>query len=82
MPVKDGVWKPAKCFQKEYFSSSEYEELKKDCDGVMVLVDVKISDGEVQHFSEDGMTGHTVSPPTLTKVWACNKEGCGFVFEE
>ena len=82
MPVKDGVWEPWKCFQKEFLRNAVGGDEIEDCDGVMVLVDVKIGGGQVKHFSEDGHTGHEVSPPTLTKVWACNAEGCGFVFEE
>ena len=75
MPVKEGKWVPAECFEG-HFS----EHTGSDCDGHMELVDVRVSGGQVEHFGEEGMTFHKVSPPILTKIWACNK--CDCIFEE
>jgi len=72
MKIVDNKWVKEICWNK-------HNEIT-DCDGHMELVDVKISGGQVTHFAEDGQTSHEVSPPTLTKIWACNK--CGEVFEE
>ena len=82
MPIKDGVWEPWKCFQKEFLRNAANGDKIKDCDGVMVLVDVNIKAGRVDHGADDGQLYHKVTNPTLTKIWVCNKEGCGFVFEE
>ena len=50
------------------------------CEGHMVLVDVKIKAGSVGHGSDDGQMYHTVTDPVLTRIWACDK--CGEVFSE
>ena len=84
MPIKDGRWNPATCATTWPMFTEEQDPdditAPAQCDGHMELVDVKINGGKVEHFSEEDRTGHTVSPPILTKVWACNK--CGYVFEE
>lgn len=66
---KPWYWEDNECFLKAGGQS--------DCDGVMELKDVNLNPGSM--FSE---APHPVpySPPTLEKIWVCNK--CGFVFTE
>ena len=77
MSIKDGKWEPWTCVTTSYPPEAQGDD---PCDGHMVLVDVRISGGNVKHRSEEGQTFHIVEPPTLTKVWVCNK--CGETFEE
>ena len=75
MKIKDNTWVPAECWNTHYGLEVNGEV----CSGHMVLVDIEINAGEIKHFEEDGETFHESSPPTLTKIWACNE--CRVVYK-
>ncbi len=74
MPLKRHEDKPWEWVDNKCFLN---EAKQAECNGVMELKNVNLKGGSM--FSEDP---HPVkyTPPSLEKIWVCNK--CGFVFVE
>ncbi len=73
---KPWEWIDTKCFANKY---PEQPDLP-DCEGIMVLKDIKIKPGSFDMISEDGHTTPIHKDPHLEKIWVCSV--CGFLFLE
>ncbi len=72
MRERSSEWKDPPCFLGNSGQA--------DCDGVMFLKDMTLTEGSVDMATDLGDTFPIYKSPILEKTWVCNK--CGFVFYE